>query len=447
MQASGSSSTTTLTLTASPASTARTGGLWLMWLFPRPDDPALSLEMSSVNELIVGRDEACSLRVAGGDISRRHARVHRTGSGIVLSDLQSHNGTFVNGRRAKSTPLGPGDVVRFGGSVALVTDRLGAPREIGPGLLGGPRLQADLEPLMRVAASDLPVILVGETGTGKEVVARALHHWSGRGGPFVAVNCAALPEGLAESELFGHRRGAFTGAERSSPGFFRSAHGGTLLLDEVTDLPLVIQAKLLRVLEQHEVQPLGESEPQPIDVRIAVAAQGSLAEAADKGEFRQDLLARLDGLTVRLPPLRERVGDVPMLFLRASAELDAGRAPALEAEFVERLCMHDWPFNVREVVLLAKRLRALAGERATLRVGDLPPRMRGQEQDPAPEAGPVDLPALTTAIRVSEGNIAQAAAMLGISRQRAYRMLRSQAIDPEALRDENRGRQGRGEDG
>jgi transcriptional regulator with PAS, ATPase and Fis domain len=195
--------------------------------------------------------------------------------------------------------------------------------------------------LQRAATSDLPVILEGETGTGKEVVTRCLHQWSVRSGPLVAVNCAALPEALAEGELFGYRRGAFTGADKPSQGFFRSAEGGTLLLDEVTDLPLPLQAKLLRVLEEHEVQPLGEPRPIPIDVRVVVAGQQSLLEASRQGRFRPDLLARLDGVTVHLPPLRSRREDVPPLFSRFLTELGQGCVPSVEVDFVERLCLHD----------------------------------------------------------------------------------------------------------
>src|SRR5205814_580746 len=161
----------------------------------------------------------------------------------------------------------------------------------------------------------------------------------------LAVNCAALPEALAEAELFGYRRGAFTGADRSSLGLFRSAHGGTLLLDEVSDLPLVLQAKLLRVLEQREVRALGEATPVAIDTRVIVATQQPLREVVARHHFRQDLFARLDGISVRLPPLRQRRGDVPALFARALAQQSAGRTPALEADFIERLCLHDWPFN------------------------------------------------------------------------------------------------------
>jgi tRNA A-37 threonylcarbamoyl transferase component Bud32 len=180
----------------------------------------------------------------------------------------------------------------------------------------------------------------------------------------VAVNCAALPEGLAEGELFGYRRGAFTGADRASPGFFRSAEGGTLLLDEVSDLPLPLQAKLLRVLQEGEVQPLGETRPVPVDVRIVVASQQSLMDAVRDGRFRADLLARLDGVTVRLPPLRTRKEDVPPhLFSHLLRELTQGRAPAIEGDVVERLCLHDWPFNVRELVQLVRQFLVLLPRR------------------------------------------------------------------------------------
>jgi len=318
-----------------------------------------------------------------------------------------------------------------------------------PGLFGGPRLREVVAPLERAATSDLPVVLEGETGTGKEVVARALHGYSRRMGPFVAVNCAALPEGLAEAELFGYRRGAFTGAERASSGFFRSAGHGTLLLDEVSDLPLPLQAKLLRVLEQREVQPLGEMRPVSVDVRLVVAGQQSLARAALDGRFRADLLARVEGVTVVLPPLRERREDVLPLFSRLMAAHGTGAVPAVESDFVERLVLHDWPFNVRELVLLVKRLRVLHGEEATLRAEHLPERMlaarasspehappaaKSSPVAPRPDGDGVELPALVAALRTSGGNVARASQLLGITRQRAYRLMEGQGVDLDALR-------------
>jgi sigma-54 dependent transcriptional regulator, acetoin dehydrogenase operon transcriptional activator AcoR len=447
---------TTLTAAGDPSPSASAGKLSLVWLFPRPTDPMLELELRSGEECIIGRDDDVAIQLSDPNVSRRHARVRREGADTFLLDLGSRNGTRVNGRVTKAARLALGDVVRVGDTVGLVTDLVGSALEMGPGLHAGPLLQAELAAVRRAAPSDLPVILEGETGTGKEVVARSIHAWSGRSGPFVAVNCAALPEGLAEGELFGYRRGAFTGAERASLGLFRTADGGTLLLDEVADLPLVIQAKLLRVLEQREVQPLGESQAVSVNTRVIVAAQDPLTAAVERRAFRADLLARLDGVTVRLPPLRERLGDVPELFQRLFALENAGVAPALEPDFVERLCLYDWPFNVREVVLLAKRLRVLCDPQQSLRARDLPRRMLGElwpeatkagseagaALEPDPNAGDPgnddspELRALLSALRACHGNVAQAAVALGISRQRAYRVMQGHAVDLGAVRRE-----------
>jgi transcriptional regulator with AAA-type ATPase domain len=445
---SSDSGATTVTEASSPRRNVGPRELALVWLFPSPSEPAVALNApAGPPELVIGRDTSCAVRLAGSDVSRRHASVQRAGAdaGSVIVDLGSRNGVRVNGQAVQSSPLDGGDVLRLGGWIGVVTDTPGEFKEIAPGLLGGPALQAALAPLAKAAPSDLPIVLEGETGTGKEVVTRSIHRWSGRPGPMVAVNCAALPEGLAEAELFGYRRGAFTGADRASPGFFRSAEGGTLLLDEVSDLPLSLQAKLLRVLEERAVQPLGETRPVPIDVRVVVAGQQSLMEAAREGRFRPDLLARLDGVTVRLPPLRRRREDVPPLFSHLLGELSEGRAPAVESDLVERLCLHDWPFNVRELVLVVRRLLVLRGSETTLRAEDLPERIGNQVKavapPPTPAATPAarspeppELPALVVALRASGGNVARAAAMLGISRQRAYRLMEGHAVDLEALR-------------
>ena len=428
--------------------------LAIVWVFPRLSEPALALRWDGPAERVIGRDTECSIQLRGNDISRRHASLRKEGDGgaVAIVDLGSRNGVSVNGQRVESASLQRGDVVRLGGWLGVVSDMPGVCREIAPGLLGGPLLQAALQPAQRAATSDLPIIIEGETGTGKEVVTRSIHAWSGRSGPLVAVNCAALPEAMAEGELFGYRRGAFTGADRSSPGFFRGADGGTLLLDEVTDLPLPLQAKLLRVLEERKVQPLGETRPIPIDVRVVVAGQQSLREVSRQGHFRPDLLARLDGITLPLPPLRSRREDVPPLFSHFIKEIGQGHAPALECGFVERLCLYDWPFNVRELVLLARRLMVLHGTETTLRSSHLPDRIGAPALAPGaqptstfatgapiPSAAngppePIELPTLVAALRTSGGNVARAASILGISRQRAYRLMESNDVDLDALR-------------
>jgi DNA-binding NtrC family response regulator len=445
------SGTTTITEASSHRPATGSAELALAWVFPRPGEAPTSLAPRG-GEVVIGRDGACAVRLEGSDVSRRHAGLSWDGAGVVtIRDLGSRNGVRVNGRAVGEAPLGLGDVVRLGGWIGVVTTTPGALDEIAPGLYGGAALQAAVGPLERAARSDLPIVLEGETGTGKELAARALHRWSARSGPLVAVNCAALPEGLAEGELFGYRRGAFTGADRASPGFFRSADGGTLFLDEVADLPAALQAKLLRALEQREVQPLGETRPVAVDVRVVVASQQSLADVAREGRFRADLLARLDGLTVKLPPLRRRREDVPPLFSRLLTTLGQGRAPAVEADVVERLCLHDWPFNVRELVLLVRRLLTLHGDEPTLTAAHLPERIgatptsasptsegasvaKGAAPATPPPSEPLELPALVVALRASGGNVARAAAMLGITRQRAYRLMEGQAVDLEAMR-------------
>jgi transcriptional regulator of acetoin/glycerol metabolism len=334
----------------------------------------IRLEWTESGELTLGRDEDCAVRLSNTDISRHHAALRRTPSdpGILIVDLNSRNGTRVNGRAVRSARLQANDVVRLGGAVFVVTEGVGSFSEVAPGLLAGAAFERALAPLNQAARTDLPIVLEGETGTGKEVVTHAVHAWSGRTGPLVAINCAALPQGLAEGELFGYRRGAFTGADRPSAGFFRSAEGGTLLLDEATDLPLALQAKLLRALEQKEVQPLGETRPVPFDVRIVVAAQSSLFEAVKKQLFRADLLARLSGFTLQIPALRQRRAEILPLFLHFVSEHRQGDPPQLEPDLIERLCLHDWPFNVRELLLLARRLAVFQGAETMLRARDLP---------------------------------------------------------------------------
>jgi transcriptional regulator with PAS, ATPase and Fis domain len=302
------------------------------------------------------------------------------------------------------------------------------------------------------------------------MVARFIHERSGRKGPFVAVNCAALPESLAEAELFGHSRGAFTGADRARLGYIRSADGGTLLLDEISDLPLAIQAKLLRVLEDSTVTPLGESHPVRVDLRVIAAGQKSLGSLVRASKFRGDLYARLNGLELTLPPLRARREEVPYIFGAVLREHTSGYAPLLQPQLVERLCLYDWPFNVRELVQVTRRIAALHGNSPALRVDCLPPEVSTSRQDdittvggdrssptlggrstiPSPTVGVDDqqslnriqseykeqeLEAIRLALREHDGNVTDTAKALGISRQRLYRIVGSDPrMDLESFR-------------
>jgi transcriptional regulator of acetoin/glycerol metabolism len=370
--------------------------LAIVWVYPEVHGRITAL---ASGRTVLGRDFTCDVRLEGDQTSRQHAEIAKEAAMVVIADLDSMNGTYVDGRRVSRAPIDEGSVIRIGDWVGVVLrlagEREGAVfEEIIPGYFGGPRTLAAVAPLRRAAASDLAVIIEGETGTGKEGIARATHLWSRRKGPFIAVNCAALPEALAEGELFGYRKGAFTSADRANPGFFQAANGGTLFLDEVSDLSSAIQPKLLRVLEQGEVTPLGETKPIPIDVRVVVATQRPLAALVAENRFRADLMARLDGLRIRLLPLRSRVEEVPNLF-RRRLMIRSGPTPSVDAAVVETLCCHRWPLNVREVTNLAKRVLALHGHEKVLKRSHLVTLMgdgalaAGRETDAsAPETVP-----------------------------------------------------------
>lgn len=427
----------------------RTGVMHIRWIFP---STVVTPPVTAPH--VVGREDSCDTTLAGTEISRRHAELRIDGPLLVIRDLKSRNGVQVNGRKRVEAPLALGDVVRCGEWVGIVVadDDAGGLKEIAPGWFGGATLTAATEPARRLAA-DLPIIVEGETGTGKEGMARAIHGWSKRRGSFIAVNCAALPAHMAEAELFGYRKGAFTGAERASPGFFRAADGGTIFLDEILELPLEIQPKLLRVLEQREVQPLGETRPVAVDVRVVAATQESLTAAVADRRFRADLHARLDGLTVVLPPLRERRQDIVPLFSEFLRQHGGGPPPTLEAKLVEAIAVYNWPLNVRELLLLARRLLSVNGHEKVLKKLHLPDRMipRGPDTE-NPNRAPIksgrrrwrktdntgEFEAFVEALG-SHNSVAKAAEVIGISRARAYRLL---AAHPEFSLDGESGGQG-----
>ena len=326
-----------------------------------PDAGAeLALEGRAVR---VGSALGNDLRLSDETVSRHHLELRLDESGWRLEDLGSRNGTRVGGVRVKTAWLEPGARVEVGRSaLELVAheDRVEVPASHSDrfGMLVGRsfamrELWGDLK---RIAAADATVLLTGETGTGKEAVASTIVSHSSRAkGPLVVVDCGALTRTLVESELFGHEQGAFTGAARARPGAFERAHGGTVLLDEVGELPLDMQPKLLRVLESREVQRVGGHERRPVDFRLIAATHRSLEQMVNRGTFRADLFYRLAVLRVQLPPLRERPEDIPLLASHFLMMLEADPA-LLDDETKERLASYDWPGNVRELRNAVERL-------------------------------------------------------------------------------------------
>ena len=255
-------------------------------------------------------------------------------------------------------------------SLAAVLAAAGRP---GTPVLADPASLAVLAIAERVARSDIPVLIGGPTGTGKEVLARFIHTASARAGkPFVAINCAAMPEAMLEAMLFGHKKGAFTGASDAGEGFFRAADGGTLLLDEIAELPLGLQAKLLRALQEGEVVPLGATKPVKLDVRIIACANRDLAQEVAEGRFRADLFYRLNVFPLSLPALRERPEDIaPLAFALMLRHVVQGEARWLGAGALAKLRRHVWPGNVRELENVIRRALLLAGDRVEITAADI----------------------------------------------------------------------------
>ncbi|HVO29407.1 MAG TPA: sigma 54-interacting transcriptional regulator [bacterium] len=304
--------------------------------------------------------------LADDSVSRHHCEILRTPQGWRIRDLESTNGVTLAGNRIVEAYLTAGSVVGLGESRLRVTpvDEVVA---VDPArtdtfgeLLGGSlAMRQVFGVLERVSKTDATVLITGETGTGKELAARAVHDNSRRHGkPFMVVDCAAVAANLIESELFGHERGSFTGADRMRKGAFEAAEGGTVFLDEIGELPLELQPTLLRVLERREVKRLGSNETRPVDVRVVAATHRDLPAFCKQGKFREDLFFRLAVIEVRLPSLRERREDIPLILGRW-IETSGGR---ISADAVALLQTHAWPGNVRELRNVWERARALAGD-------------------------------------------------------------------------------------
>jgi transcriptional regulator with PAS, ATPase and Fis domain len=313
-----------------------------------------------------------------------------------------------------------------------------------------PSIHTIQEIIRRVAVTDATVLITGESGTGKELAARAIHNLSLRAnGPFVPVNCAAIPENLLESELFGHARGAFTGAHSTRAGMFQLANHGTILLDEVGDLPLPLQAKLLRTLQDGEVRPVGSDQPVGVDVRVVASTNKDLAHQVEKGSFREDLFFRLQVIPIHLPPLRARRSDIPLLiqyFLEKSNRKHR-LSVTITREAMIYLWEYDWPGNIRELENLLERLVILSDQGVT-KLEDLPANIRSfvtDKKSPQPTLGggridlrgateQLELRLMEEALRLTNGNKSAAARMLGLKRTTLVAKLRRKSAEDEAPR-------------
>ncbi|HXU73624.1 MAG TPA: sigma 54-interacting transcriptional regulator [Polyangia bacterium] len=363
------------------------------------------------------------------------------GADLRVRDLESKNGTYVNGVRVVEAVLSPGEPFHIGRSKlrVLPVDGLVAMPDHAPddfyGLVGQSpamrRLIAQLEPL---AEADTTVLIRGETGTGKERVAEALHLASARAHqPLVTVDCGSMPANLIEAELFGYERGAFTGAERTFPGAFERAHGGTLFLDEIGELPLSLQPKLLRVLETRKVQRLGGERSVPIVARIVAATNRDLLLEMLAKRFREDLYYRVAVVTVEIPPLRERIEDLPFLVDHLLRSIGYDPTPFLTVEAIAELAGHRWPGNVRELRNTLERAASLAAPLALDRT--------------APSRDPIDIGVplrllkerliadlerryLAAMLAECQGNLSEVARRAGVERMTVYRLIRRHGIRP-----------------
>ncbi len=427
----------------------------------------------------IGREPGNSLTIHEAAVSRLHARVELRSDGWWLLDNGSTNGVIVFGQRVDAHRLMPHDVVRIGDTTLRYAPRgiyaYGAYRIDGtvipgahrpghhiadPLLVGGHQVDVLLDALEKIAPTQISVVVRGESGTGKELVAKELHRQSGRKGAFQAINCAALPAQLIESELFGYRRGAFTGATSDKTGLVRAAHGGTLFLDEIGDMPIDAQSKLLRVLQEREVTPLGATQAERVDVRVVCATHRDLDALVAEGRFRGDLLARLREFTATLPPLRERREDLYRLvrhFLARAGQPDA----RVTFQFMLAVAHYDWPYNVRELES-AVRVALAVADRPELDLAHLPEQVRhavdahARREPTAPRAqgpaappsaagepptgalgsqrGPSE-PALRALLARHKGNIAAVGRELGKERMQVHRYMKRYGIEIDDYRD------------
>ena len=430
----------------------------------RPLAGGARFALDGVEEIVIGRGDAraATIEETGGtrrlmlqlpspSMSRVHSRLRRIPEGWLLEDAQSRNGSYLNGQRINKGLLGADDVLEVGHVLLKVRSFSHRQDETWPDVDGDqlaarpaafrtlvPTVAAQLEDLGRACRSTIAILLSGETGTGKEVLARAIHEQSGRAGPFVAVNCSTLTDGLAESQLFGHVKGAFSGAIANAVGFVRAADKGTLLLDEVGDLGNTAQGALLRVLQEQEVVPVGRAIPHKVDVRFVATTPRALESAIVREQFRSDLFARLSGFVHPMTPLRERLEDLGLLVaaLLRKAGISESDRPRIGPEMALDLLHHNWPLNIRELeqVLVRTWLLADNGLMKSASISALEPSpvrvaksMSAEDQEMRKQ--------VTEALTAAKGNVSEAARALGKGRVQIHRLMRRLDIDPKLFRD------------
>jgi DNA-binding NtrC family response regulator len=439
--------------------------LFLVLEADRPTTRGARWSLVGVQRVMFGRgDERVGVRSADGVVldvrvpgrwmSSRHAVLRAVGSDWIVEDAGSRNGTFVNGERVTSRVLREGDVLEAGRVFFMVR---GAPATEGPLVRDEdaatttrplawrtllPELQEGFSALGRIArGSPVTILLLGPTGSGKELLAREVHAQSKRAGAFVPVNCGALPATLVESMLFGHVKGAFSGAARDEPGFVRSADGGTLFLDEIGDLPATSQAALLRVLQEREVIALGATRAVKVDVRVVAATHRPLEALGEAGGFRLDLLARLKGYVHRLPALAERMPDFGVILADVLAAVDSERAPSFtfSAEAARALVAYRWPLNIRE-------LHQAMASAVALATGNViePVHLPAEVLAPPPPVATAPAAAegeddglrdrIVGLLHEHGGNVAAVARAVGKAPAQVHRWMRRFGIDPDTYR-------------
>jgi len=413
-----------------------------------PDEGmGFTVDGSEPGRMLAGTSTACEIRLTDSAISRRHAAFDVQPGGLRVTDLGSKNGTLVNGVRVYDALLAGGEQVRIGGTTCRVErlpgghERCLVERQSFGRVIGGSERMRRIYPLCdRLSRTDVSVLIEGETGTGKEVLAESIHEMGDRSdGPFVVFDCTTVPANLVESALFGHEKGAFTGAVSAHAGVFEQAHGGTLLIDEIGDLDVNIQPKLLRAVERKMVQRVGGSRTRKVDVRLIAATRRNLDHEVQAGRFRDDLFFRLNVARVELPPLRDRIDDLPLLATHFWKVL-GGRSEGPPAELVARLSDYTWPGNVRELQNVIARTIAL-GDFVNLEssaVDDVKPASsRGvthDYMDRVVDSGLQLIPARERVVHEFErryvkklldrhgGNVTKAAAASGIARRYFHRL-------------------------